>query len=59
MIDHNININRNHNPNIVLCFDGTAYNFSPDPFTNILRFYRVMKLDDSYIQKCYYQRKHY
>lgn len=37
---------------IILCFDGTCENFGPDPFTNVLKIYRLL---DTRSQLCYYQ----
>ncbi|SMN21183.1 similar to Saccharomyces cerevisiae YEL023C Putative protein of unknown function [Maudiozyma saulgeensis] len=38
--------------NIVLCFDGTKENFGPQPYTNVLKIYRLL---DTTNQVCYYQ----
>ncbi|CAL9738153.1 hypothetical protein MOSE0_N04478 [Monosporozyma servazzii] len=38
--------------NIIMCFDGTSENFGPDPFTNVLKMYRLI---DTNSQLCYYQ----
>lgn len=35
-----------------MCFDGTSENFGPDPFTNVLKIYRLI---DTNSQLCYYQ----
>lgn len=46
----------NENPkNIVLCFDGTDGNFGPNPFTNILKIYKMLDNNDKFLQVCYYQ----
>ncbi|KAG0664678.1 hypothetical protein C6P44_000658 [Monosporozyma unispora] len=37
---------------IIMCFDGTSENFGPDPFTNVLKIYRLL---DTKSQLCYYQ----
>lgn len=29
--------------NIILCFDGTRENFGPQPFTNILKLYNLLR----------------
>ncbi|KOG99922.1 uncharacterized protein DI49_1369 [Saccharomyces eubayanus] len=41
--------------NIILCFDGTRENFGPQPFTNILKLYRLLENSDDSEQVCYYQ----
>lgn len=41
--------------NIVMCFDGTAEKFGPDPFTNVLRFYQLLERHTG-DQMIYYQR---
>ncbi|AAS52619.2 AEL066Cp [Eremothecium gossypii ATCC 10895] len=41
--------------NLVLCFDGTDQNFGPDPFTNVLKIFRMLESNDDSIQMCYYQ----
>ncbi|CAI4059985.1 hypothetical protein SKDZ_05G0450 [Saccharomyces kudriavzevii ZP591] len=41
--------------NIILCFDGTRENFGPQPFTNILKLYRLLENSDESKQICYYQ----
>lgn len=38
--------------NIILCFDGTKENFGPQPYTNVLKIYRLL---DTTNQICYYQ----
>lgn len=38
--------------NIILCFDGTKENFGPQPYTNVLKIYRLL---DTTNQVCYYQ----
>lgn len=43
--------------NIILCFDGTAEQFGPDPFTNVLKFYRLLDHHSPH-QIIYYQRKY-
>lgn len=43
--------------NIVMCFDGTAEKFGPDPFTNVLKFFRLLENQDPATQIVYYQRK--
>lgn len=45
----------NFSKNLVLCFDGTDGNFGPDPFTNILKIYRMLDNSDDKTQMCYYQ----
>jgi uncharacterized protein (DUF2235 family) len=40
---------------IVLCFDGTESKFGPDPYTNLLKLFRLLDKDDSSSQICYYQ----
>ncbi|EJS44106.1 YEL023C [Saccharomyces arboricola H-6] len=41
--------------NIILCFDGTRENFGPQPFTSILKLYRLLENSDDSKQICYYQ----
>lgn len=41
--------------NIVLCFDGTDNTFGPEPFSNVLKLYRMLETSDSKVQICYYQ----
>jgi uncharacterized protein (DUF2235 family) len=41
--------------NIVLCFDGTESKFGPDPYTNSLKFFRMLDKDEPIKQICYYQ----
>lgn len=52
--DHD-HIPPNGNKNIVMCFDGTAEKFGPDPFTNVLKFFRMLDRTDEKRQICYYQ----
>ncbi|SCV05006.1 LANO_0G16424g1_1 [Lachancea nothofagi CBS 11611] len=40
---------------IILCFDGTDGNFGPQPFTNVLKIYRMLDTSDENLQLCYYQ----
>lgn len=41
--------------NIVICFDGTHNKFGPSPYTNLLKFFRMLEKDDPDTQICYYQ----
>lgn len=41
--------------NIVMCFDGTHNKFGPAPYTNLLKFFRMLDKDDPETQICYYQ----
>ncbi|QLQ82579.1 hypothetical protein HG537_0H03420 [Torulaspora globosa] len=41
--------------NLILCFDGTRENFGPQPISNVLKLYQMLKNDDDKIQMCYYQ----
>lgn len=41
--------------NIVLCFDGTDNKFGPEPFTNLLKVFRLLDKEDIKKQICYYQ----
>ncbi|RCK58121.1 hypothetical protein Cantr_06383 [Candida viswanathii] len=40
--------------NIVMCFDGTENEFGPQPFTNVLKIFRMLERDNLN-QLCYYQ----
>ncbi|AMD20608.1 HDL136Cp [Eremothecium sinecaudum] len=41
--------------NLVLCFDGTDNTFGPDPFTNVLKIFRMLESNNDGSQMCYYQ----
>lgn len=41
---------------IVLCFDGTESKFGPDPYTNVLKLFRMLDKDSPDRQICYYQQ---
>ncbi|CDO95112.1 unnamed protein product [Kluyveromyces dobzhanskii CBS 2104] len=41
--------------NIILCFDGTDNTFGPNPFSNVLKVYRMLDNSDYRKQICYYQ----
>lgn len=41
--------------NIVLCFDGTLENFGPQPFTNVLKIFKMLDTSDNSNQICLYQ----
>lgn len=41
--------------NIILCFDGTDNTFGPNPFSNVLKLYRMLDGSDYERQICYYQ----
>lgn len=43
------------NKNIILCFDGTDNTFGPNPFSNVLKIYRMLDSSNSERQICYYQ----
>lgn len=42
--------------NIILCFDGTSEEFGPGPFTNVLKFFRMLDRTHDEKQIVYYQR---
>ncbi|AOA62449.1 GQ67_00517T0 [Komagataella phaffii] len=40
---------------IILCVDGTKNQFQTQPFTNVMKFYRMLYKEDPSTQLCYYQ----
>lgn len=48
--------NTDQGKNIILCFDGTSEKFGPDPFSNVLKFFRMLDRTKYDQQLVYYQR---
>lgn len=56
--DHTLQLNQPdsalNSKHLVLCLDGTGNNFGLNPFTNVLKLFRMLDKDDA-TQLCYYQ----
>ncbi|AET37603.1 uncharacterized protein Ecym_1370 [Eremothecium cymbalariae DBVPG len=54
-VNYSTNVSSSSSKNLVLCFDGTDQNFGPDPFTNVLKIFRMLDSSNDSAQMCYYQ----